>query len=93
MCDSPDQAAHYHIPDVYVRDFISEPAFGWSQRKETKLLNQFQQYLLFSSHFLTKIQTGNSLLQPHFTSRLGRQTAQTNQQSFSESAETIIALI
>jgi hypothetical protein len=32
MCDSSDQAAHYHIPHLQFEGFISDPALGCLQR-------------------------------------------------------------
>jgi hypothetical protein len=32
LCDSPDQAAHYHILVLQVAVFILDPVLGWLQR-------------------------------------------------------------
>jgi hypothetical protein len=40
MCDSPDQAAHYHVLDLYVGGFTSDPELGWLQNKGDCFLNQ-----------------------------------------------------
>jgi hypothetical protein len=37
VCDSPDQAAHYHI-----LGFVSDPALGWLQSAEVYILMSLQ---------------------------------------------------
>jgi hypothetical protein len=34
VCGSPDQAVHYHILNLYVGGFTSDPELGWLQSKE-----------------------------------------------------------
>jgi hypothetical protein len=36
VCDSPAEAAHYHIIGGKFEIFTGDPKFGWPQRKEVR---------------------------------------------------------
>jgi hypothetical protein len=47
MCDTSENAAHYHILGLKVGSFISDPPLGWLKDKEFRLYSHTP-FILFS---------------------------------------------
>jgi hypothetical protein len=52
VCDSSDQAAHYHLPGLHVGDLICDDTCGWPQNQDVEpSLDETETQWIFDAQF------------------------------------------
>jgi hypothetical protein len=70
VCNSPDQAARYHIIHLYAWDFNSDLELGWLQSKDIKFTCNSYHSLKGGDHNLQLDKTNGKLSKAFFARRV-----------------------